>query len=222
MDPVSTKKIAVVLSGCGFLDGSEITEAVSLLISLNQAGAEVFCFAPDIEFSSVDHITQSPSPETRRLLTEAARIARGQIQALSQLKTSEFDALALPGGFGAAKNLSNWASQGARCEVNAEVARVITEFHAASKPIGAICIAPVLIARVLGKHKPTLTIGNDPETAAELQKTGAIHEECPVNDYISDRECKIVSTPAYMYGDAKPHEVFAGVFGLAHELVEWA
>lgn len=216
------KKIAVVLSGCGHQDGAEITESVSLLVALNQAGAEVSCFAPDIEFDVINHREHKPQAEKRNVLTEASRIARGQIQNLSLLKTSEFDAVAFPGGFGAAKNLSNWAEKGSKCEVNPEVRRVITEFHAASKPIGAICIAPVLVAKVLGEHKPTLTIGNDPETAAEIQKTGALHEECPVNDYISDRECKVVSTPAYMYGEAKPHEVFAGIFGLAHELVEWA
>ncbi|MNL04939.1 Enhancing lycopene biosynthesis protein 2 [compost metagenome] len=106
--------------------------------------------------------------------------------------------------------------------MNPEVKRVIEEFHAASKPIGAVCISPVLVAKVLGKFKPTLTIGDDAATAAEMVKAGAVHEECPVDDYISDRETKVVSTPAYMYGDAKPNEVFKGIFGLAHELVEWA
>lgn len=216
------KKIAVVLSGCGYLDGSEITEAVSLLIALTQAGAEVSCFAPDIEIPVTDHLAGQASGEKRRLLVEAARIARGQVQALDKLQTKDFDAIAFPGGYGAAKNLCNWAEKGAKCDVNPDVKRVITEFHAASKPIGAICIAPVLLARVLGDKKITITIGDDKETAAEIQKTGAIHEDCPVDDYITDREGKIVTTPAYMYDDAKPNEVFKGIFGLAHELVEWA
>lgn len=216
------KKIAVVLSGCGYLDGSEITESVSLLISLHQAGAEVQCFAPEISFPVVDHIAQKNSGEKRSVLTEAARIARGQIQDITKLEEKNFDAVAFPGGFGAAKNLCNWAEKGSACEVNPQVQKVILDFYNASKPIGAICIAPVLLAKVLGAKKVTVTIGNDPETAAEIAKTGAIHEECPVDDYITDREHKVVTTPAYMYGEAKPHEVFKGIFGLAHELVEWA
>ncbi|AHI04913.1 isoprenoid biosynthesis protein with amidotransferase-like domain protein [Bdellovibrio bacteriovorus W] len=216
------KKIAVVLSGCGHMDGSEITESVSTLIALNQAGAEVFCFAPEKSFSVVDHTKGEATEQTRDVFTEAARIARGEIQKLSNLHAKDFDAIVFPGGFGAAKNLSNWAEKGSACEVDADVRRVILEFHEASKPIGAMCIAPVLIAKVLGKEKVTVTIGNDPGTIAEIQKTGAVHEECPVDDYITDRETKVVTTPAYMYGDAKPHEVFKGIFGLAHEIVEWA
>ncbi|WP_347356184.1 isoprenoid biosynthesis glyoxalase ElbB [Bdellovibrio sp.] len=216
------KKVAVVLSGCGFKDGSEITEAVSLLVGLNQAGAEVSCFAPDIQIPVTDHLTGKPSGETRSLLAESARIARGHIKSLDKLHAKDFDAVAFPGGYGAAKNLCNWAEKGAQCEVNPEVKRVILDFYNSSKPIGALCIAPVVVAKVLGDKKVTVTIGDDAETAAEIQKTGAIHEECPVNDYITDRESKVVTTPAYMYGDAKPNEVFAGIFGLAHELVEWA
>lgn len=216
------KKIAVVLSGCGFQDGSEITEAVSLIIALNEAGGEVTCFAPDIQISANNHLTGKPETAPRSLLAESARIARGHVTDIKKLHEKDFDAIAFPGGYGAAKNLCNWAEKGSGCEVNPDVKRVIEEFHAASKPIGALCIAPVLIAKVLGKFKPTLTIGNDTETAAELVKAGAVHEECPVDDYISDRETKVVSTPAYMYGDAKPNEVFKGIFGLAHELVEWA
>ncbi|UXR64879.1 isoprenoid biosynthesis glyoxalase ElbB [Bdellovibrio bacteriovorus] len=216
------KKVAVVLSGCGFKDGSEITEAVSLLVGLNQAGAEVSCFAPDIQIPVTDHLTGKPSGETRSLLAEAARIARGHISSLDKLHAKDFDAVAFPGGYGAAKNLCNWAEKGAQCDVNPEVKRVILDFYNSSKPIGALCIAPVVVAKVLGDKKVTVTIGDDAETAAEIQKTGAIHEECPVNDYITDRETKVVTTPAYMYGDAKPNEVFAGIFGLAHELVEWA
>lgn len=216
------KKIAVVLSGCGFLDGSEITESVSLLIALNQAGAQVSCFAPDIEINVTNHLTKKDAGEKRQLLVEAARIARSKISPLANLHAKDFDAIAFPGGFGAAKNLCNWAEKGAKCDVNPDVKRVILDFHSASKPIGAICIAPVLLARVLGDKKVTVTIGDDQETIAEILKTGAQHEECPVDDYITDRETKVVTTPAYMYGDAKPNEVFAGIFGLAHELVEWA
>lgn len=216
------KKIAVVLSGCGHLDGSEITESVSLLIGLSQAGADVTCFAPNIENLIADHTTHKITSEKRNVLIEAARITRGKIHNLSELAAKNFDALAFPGGFGVAKNLSDWAEKGSKCEVHAEVQRIIKEFYTASKPIGAACIAPILLARVLGNKNITVTIGEDTETAAEIQKTGAHHENCPVDDYISDRENKIVTTPAYMYGNAKPHEVFKGIFGMAHELVEWA
>ena len=216
------KKIAVVLSGCGHMDGSEITEAVSLNIALHQAGAEVFFFAPSIEFPAMNHSTHQATSEKRNVLTESARIARGAIKDLSTLQVKDFDALAFPGGFGAAKNLCNWAEKGAHCDVLPEVRRVILDFHKESKPIGAACIAPVLLARVLGDKKITITVGEEGSTSAEIKKTGSHHEECPVDDYISDRESKIVTTPAYMYGNAKPHEVFKGIFGMAHELVEWA
>lgn len=216
------KKIAVVLSGSGYLDGAEITEAVSLLIALGQNGAQPSCFAPNVDADAMDHAQAQPSGEKRNALKEAARIARGKVADLKTLNAKDFDAVAFPGGFGAAKVLSTWAFKGSQGEVLPEVARVIKEFHAAGKPIGAICIAPTLIAKVLGKEKPTLTIGDDKETAAEIEKTGAHHETCPVNDYVTDRETKVITTPAYMYDDAKPSEVFKGISGLVKELVEMA
>ncbi len=218
------KKIAVILAGCGYLDGSEITETVSLLIALHQAKAEVHCFAPNQEFVATNHLTKDSDEknEQRNVLTESARLCRGDAKDLTNLFAKDFDGLAFPGGFGAAKNLSNWAQKGAACEVNSEVQRVILEFYNASKPIGAICIAPTLLAKVLGSKKVTVTIGNDKETAKEIEKTGAQHEDCPVDDYISDRETKVVTTPAYMYENAKPHEVFKGISAMANELVEWA
>lgn len=215
------KKIAVVLSGSGFKDGTEITESVSLLIALNQAGAQVSMFAPNIEINSVNHLTGEKT-EKRNALTEAARIARGQVDDLKNLKETDFDALVMPGGYGAASVLCNWSTQGANCTVLPELEKIILDFYEASKPIGAICIAPVILAKVLGPKKVTLTIGDDPETISEILKTGAQHEECPVDDYITDRETKVVTTPAYMYGNSKPNQVFAGIFGLAHEIVEWA
>ncbi len=216
------KKIAVVLSGCGYLDGAEITEAVSLLIALHQAGAAVSCFAPSIEAAHVNHLQGKETPEKRNVLVEAARICRGQVQSLKELQVENFDGLALPGGFGVAKNLCDWAQKGAACEVLPEMQKIILAFHAQSKPIGAICIAPALIAKVLGKFHVSLTIGNDKATAAEIEKTGAHHVDCPVEDYVTDRETKVVSTPAYMYDNAKPHQVFAGISAMVRELVEWA
>lgn len=215
------KKIAIILSGCGHKDGAEITEAVSLLVSLNQNGASATCFAPDMEFTAVD-FTNNKAMEKRNVMIEAARIARGDIHDLKTLSAKNFDGLVFVGGFGAAKNLCNWAEKGAQCQVLPDVERVIKDFHKASKPIGALCISPVIVAKVLGSEKVTVTLGNDKETIAEVLKTGAQHEECPVDDYVTDRHTKVVSTPAYMYGQAKPHEVFKGISGLAKELVEMA
>ena len=215
------KRIAVVLSGCGFLDGAEITEAVSTLIALSEAGAKTVCFAPNLEIKVTDHLKKAPAAETRNALNEAARIARGEAHDLRELKEKDFDAVVFPGGYGAAKNLSNWASEGAATQVHPEVARVIKEFHQASKPIGALCIAPTLVAKVLGKEGVNLTIGDDAGTAKEIEKTGAQHVKCAVTDYVSDRDHKVLTTPAYMY-EAKPHEVFTGIRKLVRELVEMA
>ncbi|MBY0384928.1 isoprenoid biosynthesis glyoxalase ElbB, partial [bacterium] len=154
-------------------------------------------------------------------IEDSAKISRGNVKDVVLLNPAEFDGLVLPGGYGAAKNLSDWAVKGAQCQVDPDVARVIQSFYDLQKPIAAICIAPAVVARVLGKHGISVTIGNDKETAAEITKTGAIHENCPVEDYISDRDHRILSTPAYMY-EAKPHEVFNGISKMLREFVELA
>jgi enhancing lycopene biosynthesis protein 2 len=210
------KKIAVVLSGCGHKDGAEITESVSTLIALSEAGARYKVFAPDQDFKA------DPTGETRNVMTEAARISRGEIEPLNNLKAQDFDGVAFPGGFGAALNLCDWAHKGSKCAVNPEAERVLKEFYEAGKPIAALCIAPALVARVLGPKGVTLTIGNDKETAAEIAKTGAHHEDCAVDDFVTDREHRIVTTPAYMYGEAKPFEVFSGIRKAIRELAEMA
>jgi len=215
------KKVALILSGCGYLDGSEITESVGAMIALGQLEVEYQCFAPRLKFESVDHIGGNLSDQ-RDTFTESARICRGELKDLSELKCKEFDALLFPGGFGAAKHLCSWATEGSQCHVNDETERLVQEFYKASKPIGALCIAPALVAKVLGNNGVTVTIGNDPETAQEVEKTGAHHEDCTVDDFISDRENKIVTSPAYMYDKARPHEVFKGIFGLVKELTEMA
>ncbi|MCC7403120.1 MAG: isoprenoid biosynthesis glyoxalase ElbB [Bdellovibrionales bacterium] len=214
------KKIAVVLSGCGHKDGAEITEAVSALIALSEARASYQVFAPDIEITSTNHLQGAPG-EKRNVMIEAARIARGNVKNLADLKAKDFDGVVFPGGYGAALHLCSWGKEGVQCKVLPEAERVIREFHKSSKPIGAICIAPALIARVLGKEGITVTIGNDRETAQEIQKTGAHHEECAVDDFVTDREAKVITTPAYML-EAKPHQVFTGIRKAIAELVEMA
>jgi enhancing lycopene biosynthesis protein 2 len=193
------KKIGVVLSGCGVGDGSEIHEAVFALLAIDRNGAESVCMAPDADFPETNHLTMQETGVKRNALIEAARIARGNIRNISEVKASDIDAVIFPGGYGAAKNLCDFASKGAEAVVHPEVARLIKEVAAAGKPIGAICIAPALVAAVLGKElAPTLTIGNDAGTAAEMEKTGAKHQECPVSELVIDKKNKIVSTPAYM------------------------
>ncbi len=196
------KKIGVVLSGCGVYDGSEIHEAVFTLLAIDRCGAEAVCMAPDMEFPEVNHLTGEASGAKRNALVEAARIARGKIRNIREVQANELDAVIFPGGFGAAKNLCNFAEKGAGATIHPEVARLLADMAAAKKPIGAICIAPALIAAALGKeYRPTVTIGTDPGTAAAIRDTGSVHVECPVTEFVVDREHKIVSTPAYMLAE---------------------
>jgi len=193
------KKIGVVLSGCGVYDGSEIHEAVLTLLAIDRNGCEAVCMAPDVELTEVNHLTGQPSSAKRNVLVESARIARGKIRDIKEVKAAELDAIIFPGGFGAAKNLCNFAEKGAGASIHPEVARLLKETAQAKKPIGAICIAPALIAATLGKdYQPKVTIGNDAGTAAAIQQTGSSHVDCPVTEFVIDRDNKIVTTPAYM------------------------
>jgi len=193
------KKVGVLLSGCGVFDGAEIHESVLTLLFLDKAGAEAICMAPDTEFEVVNHLTQT-SGGKRNVLTESARIARGNIRNLKDVKASEIDALILPGGFGAAKNLSDFAVKGPEATVQPDVKRILEEMLSAGKPIGAICIAPATVAKALADKKPEVTIGTDAGTAAAIEKTGAKHKSCSVDMIHIDQKNKIVTTPAYMLG----------------------
>ena len=216
------KKVAVILSGCGFLDGAEITEAISTLIAIGQQGAEYRVFAPNKEVDETNHLTQKPTGQRRNVLQEAARIARGDIQPLEDLKASDFDALAFPGGYGAALHLCNFAQQGSGGQIDPEVARVVKEFAASRKPIAAICIAPAIMALALGSKGVNVTIGEDAGTASEIEKTGAKHQNCAVEKFVVDSVNKVITTPAYMYGTAKSHQIFEGVSGAIRELIRMA
>ena len=216
------KKVAVILSGCGFLDGAEITEAISTLIAIGQNGAAYEVFAPNKDVEETNHLTQKPTGQKRNVLQEAARIARGEIQQLEQLKAKDFDALAFPGGFGAALHLCNFAEKGSGGQIDPQVARVVKEFADSQKPIAAICIAPAIMALALGKKGVNVTIGDDAGTASELEKTGAKHQNCAVERYVVDHSNKVITTPAYMYGSARPHQIFAGVSGAIAELIKMA
>ncbi len=194
-------KVGVVLSGCGVYDGSEIHETVITLLALDRAGAEVICMAPNIEVPVVNHLSgEAATGETRNVLVESARIARGNIRDIAEVEGSEIDALIFPGGFGAAKNLCDFAVKGSDCTAHPEVARLVREVISSKKPLAAICIAPALISRILGDdelaHK--LTIGSDEGTAEALEKMGTEHVECPVSNFVVDPPNKLISTPAYM------------------------
>ncbi|HDR2680244.1 TPA: isoprenoid biosynthesis glyoxalase ElbB [Enterobacter mori] len=192
------KKIGVVLSGCGVYDGSEIHEAVLTLLALSRQGAEAICFAPDKSQADViNHLTGEPMAETRNVLIEAARIARGAVQPLAQADASTLDALIVPGGFGAAKNLSTFASEGAECLVDPDLKRLAQAMHAAGKPLGFICIAPAMLPRIFD-FPLRLTIGTDIDTAEIVEDMGGEHVPCPVDDIVVDEDNKIVTTPAYM------------------------
>ncbi|WNM60126.1 isoprenoid biosynthesis glyoxalase ElbB [Candidatus Nitrospira allomarina] len=216
------KKVAVILSGCGFLDGAEITEAISTLIAIGQNGAAYEVFAPNKEVAETNHLTQKPTGQKRNVLQEAARIARGEIQPLEQLKAKDFDALAFPGGFGAALHLCDFGEKGSGGNIDPQVARIVKEFSESHKPIAAICIAPAIMALALGKKGVNVTIGEDAGTASELEKTGAKHQNCAVEQYVVDHSNKVITTPAYMYGSARPHQIFAGVSGAIAELIKMA
>lgn len=209
--------IGVVLSGCGYLDGSEIHEAVLTLLALQKAGVSYQCIAPDIDqMHVIDHQSGEPlANETRNVLTESARIARGDIKAIGDISASDFDALVFPGGYGAAKNLSNFAVAGTSSEVEPSVAKLVKEMHTQGKPIGFICISPAIAARLLPEVK--LTIGSDPSTAAALEEMGAEHIECPANEFVEDTERHVLSTPAYMC-DAPLPEIAEGIEKLINRL----
>ncbi len=190
-------KIAVVLSGCGVFDGAEIHESVLTLLALDRQGAAYQCYAPDIDQAQViDHLTGEEVDEKRNVLRESARIARGKIKPLSELKASHADAVIFPGGFGAAKNLSSFAFDGADCTVEAEVARTVADFHGAGKPIGALCIAPAMMAKLL--DGPEVTIGEDKDTAEAIEKMGGKHKTAGPVEVVVDGRLKLATTPCYM------------------------
>ncbi|MDG9883971.1 isoprenoid biosynthesis glyoxalase ElbB [Pseudomonas sp. GD04058] len=193
-----TKKVAVILSGCGVYDGAEIHESVITLLRLDQRGAQVQCFAPNIaQRHVINHLTGEEMPETRNVLVESARIARGNIKDLGEADVNDFDALIVPGGFGAAKNLSSFAVDGPGCSVHPDVLALAEAFAEAGKPVGLICISPALAAKIYGPGV-VCTIGNDADTSAAIVKMGGTHEECDVHDIVEDTQRKLVSTPAYM------------------------
>jgi len=210
------KKIAIILSGCGNRDGSELQESLSLLLAIDRRGWAYQCYAPQGKFNAVSHLDGSES-ETRDLMTEAARIARGNIRPLSDYRPAEFDALALPGGMGAARNLSTYAFDGAEMTVRRDVEEAIRSTHALGKPIMAQCIAPMVLAKVLGGEGVRITLGQPCEAAAAAARLGAEVQTCGPTEVCSDTAHLVFTTPAYMVGD-RISQIFAGAENLVSEV----
>lgn len=205
-------RVGVILSGCGVKDGSEIQEAVSILIALDRRGASVVCMAPNVSQSEVhNHFTGEKEAHPRNVLHESARIARGMIVDLARVKEADLDALVFPGGYGAAKNLCDFATKGTTCQVLAHVRRLMLEMRKAGKPIGLACIAPVIAAAVFGGEglSPELSIGTDAQTAGAIKTMGGIHHDTGPTDIYIDEKNRLVTTPCYM-NDVGPWIVYQG------------
>lgn len=215
------KRVAVVLSGCGVMDGTEINEAVITLLCLDQADAAYQCFAPNTnQYHVINHLIGEETDEKRNILVESARIARGDVKDLKEFKAADFDALIFPGGFGAAKNLCNFAIEGENCSVNEDVVKAVDQMHTASKPVGFICIAPAMIPK-LYPPQTKLTIGNDAATAGKIEHMGGVHIQCPVTEIAIDPTHKVVSTPAYMLAQ-RLSEAHEGISKLVKEVLAMA
>ena len=195
------KKIGVLISGCGVNDGAEIHESVITMLALDRAGVETVMMAPNIDqMHVVNHYTGQEMDEFRNVLVESSRIARGNIKDMAEVTGNDIDALIIPGGFGVVKNLCDYAMAGSECSINPDVFRLVSEVHLLQKPIGAICIAPAMIAKIIGEQDESaeMTIGSDESTANDIKTMGSTHVTCPVTEMVVDKEKKIITTPAYM------------------------
>jgi enhancing lycopene biosynthesis protein 2 len=212
------KKFAVILAGCGVYDGAEIQEAVLTLLAIEESGASYQCFAPDVpQHHVIDHMRGEVVAETRNVLHEAARIARGAIQPLDSFNAAEFDALIFPGGFGAAKNLSTWAFDGEHAKVNPAVEKAVRGMFEAGKPIGAMCIAPVILASLF--RGSSLTTGDDPASKSFIEKTGNRYVSAGHGKVVHDPVRKLFTTPCYML-DANIVQIAEGTRNIVGEMLK--
>ncbi|MCD4655966.1 MAG: isoprenoid biosynthesis glyoxalase ElbB [Planctomycetes bacterium] len=217
------KKIAVVLSGCGVKDGSEIYETVCTYLALDQAGVDFVSVAPNIEFAEINHLDETPTGEKRNVLKESARLARMNIKDIAHADVNEFDAVVIPGGFGAAMNLSDFGQKQADATVNADVDRFVGKFLEAGKPVGAMCIAPGTLAKIAQNHGKNITLTFGPrsqykELAKAVESLGHTHQDCAVDDCVVDAENKVVTTPAFMLGPGIA-DIYKGIRKLVSELL---
>jgi enhancing lycopene biosynthesis protein 2 len=217
------KQVGVILAGCGFLDGAEIYESVLTLLNLDRQGVRYQCLAPDSQqMHVVNHLTGEPTDEKRSVLVEAARLARGSIKPLDNSWIGKLDAFIFPGGFGAAKNYCDYAVKGDDCSMNPLVESFMNACVESKKPVGVICIAPLVFARALkgSNIHPTLTIGDSKDAAASVEKFGSKHKNCPVTEIVIDHENRIVSTPAYMY-NTHIADVAQGIEKLVNQVISF-
>jgi len=213
-------KFAVVLAGCGVYDGAEIHEAVMTLLAISNNGGTYQVFAPNVmQYHVINHITGDVMKESRNVLIESARIARGKIKALIEYKASDFDAIIFPGGFGVAKNLCSYDIDSVDMKIDRVVEKAVRETYAAGKPIGALCISPVLITKILGKVE--VTIGNDKTTASDIKAMGGDHKETKSGEIWIDRKNKVVTCPCYML-DATISEIATGADKTVKALISLA
>jgi len=212
------KNFAVILSGSGVFDGSEIHEATLSMYEIKKQGANYEVFAPDIDqYHVINHITGQPMEEKRNVLIESARIARGKIKPLSEFNADNYDAILFPGGFGAAKNLSTFAFDGADCEINEDVKKAVISMHSSGKPIGALCISPVIISKLIGNIE--LTIGDDKDTAQAIEKMGSMHKKTNHGEVIIDAENNVFTTPCYML-DANIKQIGEGAENIIRAILK--
>ncbi|CBY36452.1 unnamed protein product [Oikopleura dioica] len=215
---MASHRVAVLLAGSGVYDGSEVHEASAALVALSRHDAQISCFAPDKpQLHAINHCAGAPHEETRNVLQESARIARGNVTDLKELNVEDFDALLVPGGFGAAKNLSDWALKGPDCTVDPTVASKITAFHSAKKPLAFCCIAPHLAAKLIPGC--TVTVGSAGKNGGAIEKLGCKHVEKTVSETCIDEENKIVTSPAFMY-EGGFHEIHDGVSKMVDDLLK--
>ncbi len=211
------KKFAVILAGSGVYDGSEIHETTLSMLAIMQHGGSYQCFAPDIDQHHViNHLNGEEMNEKRNVLVESARIARGDIKPLDEFKAEDFDVLLIPGGFGVAKNLCDFAFKGADCSVHSQVAEIVKSMHASGKPIGALCISPVIISNVLGDVK--LTLGQDEGAIEGVEKMGSKHVKTTHGEVVIDKTNKVYTTPCYML-DANIGEIYLGATNIVKAIL---
>jgi len=215
---LNMKKFAVIISGCGVFDGAEIHEAVLTLLAIDRQGASYQVFAPDIEqYHVVNHFTGQVMQEKRNVLVEAARIARGEIMPLKDLDAAAFDAVIMPGGFGAAKNLCTWAWEGDACKVDPDVEKAVRTMLAQKKPVGALCIAPVILAKII--TGTTLTTGQDKPSRAFIEKMGSVYTPASHGEVVIDEANRIFTTPCYML-DATISQIAEGADNIVREMLK--
>jgi enhancing lycopene biosynthesis protein 2 len=215
-------RVGVILSGCGMMDGTEISEAVLTMLYLERGKANVVYMAPSApQVDVINHAANQPGIGARNVLEESARITRGSIVDIATVKSGDLDALILVGGLGSVKNLSDFLAKGKDCAVNADASRLIAEMHAAKKPIGSMCLASANIAKVLGRQKVTITIGGASDFVAQIEAMGAIHRQCPVGDVVVDEKNRVVSTPAMMVGPSTA-DIAVGIEKMVQTLLSMA